>query len=114
MKSSIKSLKYVKNPKISLGSEISFSTQSYSPQINSNMLNLGFTFSVKLGEEFQGSFISNGQLSGYVSRQGMLDKKQSVSSFGYLYSELGKSFDGIQDFNRHMDGVFQSTNHACH
>ncbi|HET9056045.1 MAG TPA: hypothetical protein VFN30_04270 [Chitinophagaceae bacterium] len=80
--------------------------QSYTPAINTNSLDEGYTLSADLGLTFFGVYAGVGA-SGYVYTQKNLDKNISVPAYGYMnYSKARKKLEALLDFNREKDGVF--------
>jgi len=88
------------------GSDISFSTPSYTPQISMPMTNASLSISATLGGEIFGLH-GNVRLSGYYSGQYLLNKQETLPAYGYLHTHNGTDKDKVMlDFNREQDGGF--------
>lgn len=87
-----------------LGSAINFGLSSYTPIIETPMMNTSLSFTFKTGAEFVGMF-PNSSITGTYTWQRLRDKEISVPAFGYLYTDLA-GLDGMVDVNRENDGSY--------
>jgi hypothetical protein len=88
------------------GSAVQYFGQSYSPIINCNTENSGYTFSFDLGPSIFGGYLGLGG-AGYVYKEKIKDPVVSIPAFGYLnYLKGRKNENALLDFNREKDGVF--------
>lgn len=88
------------------GSAVHYFGQSYTPSIQANTSNSGFTFSFDLGASIFGGYAGVGG-SGYVYKEKNLEPNVSVPAYGYMNYAKGRKNEGaLLDFNREKDGVF--------
>jgi hypothetical protein len=93
-------------------SAISYSSESYTPQISMSMTGLNISFNAKVGTEVFGVNPGFG-LSGYYSSQRIMEGKTTISkpAYGYLYSSEANRDDNIlHDVNREKDGSYSKNN----
>ncbi len=87
----------------------SYSTPSYVPQVNMNMMNTSFSLRVSpLGGEIFGLDAAS-TFSGYFSSQKLRSQTKSNNAYGMLYAQNAKPGAGdhsLLDFNREKDGGF--------
>jgi hypothetical protein len=80
--------------------------QSYTPEINTNTQNSGFTLSVDLGPSIFGVYAGLGG-SGYGYKESNLEPNVSIPAYGYMNYVKARTDPGaLLDFNREKDGVF--------
>lgn len=92
------------------GSVVSFSGQSYTPQITMPMTNLSKTGRGTVGGEVFGVSPSL-FVTGYSTRQYVKQTELIKGGFGYLYSHEAKGReDVLHDVNREKDGSFTKDN----
>jgi len=88
------------------GAQISFATQTYTPQISMPMKNISVSFRGTLGMEIFGLH-PNASVGGYYSRQELAETEETVNAYGYMYLERQDEDDNpLMDFNRENDGSY--------
>ncbi len=93
-------------------SSISFTAQTYTPQLRLSLLNTGLSFSGTLGGEVIGAH-PKANFKAYFSSQYLSKKTSRAPAYGYLYTHEGTDGEGerkdnsaLLDFNREKDGSF--------
>lgn len=93
----------------STSAAFSFTTPSYVPQVNMNMMNTSFSMRVSpIGGEIFGLDASS-TFTGYFSSQKLRSQTKTNNAYGMLYAHNAKSGAGdhsLMDFNREKDGGF--------
>lgn len=80
--------------------------QSYTPAINVQKLNSGFTFNFDIGPSILVGYGGLGG-SGYTFKEKIIDPISFTPAYGYLNYLKGRDQDNaLLDFNREKDGVF--------
>lgn len=94
----------------SIGSAISYVPNTYTPTVQSNILNLSGTFNAAVGTEAYG-IEGNAQIRAFTSTQVLTNKEETQYAYGYENTHLAGKQD-VLDFNREKDGNFSvnSTN----
>lgn len=89
----------------SIGSNIGFVNNTYTPALQTSMTNLNFTFNAALGSEIMGPEVQ-GQIRAFGSTQFIPDNEKNVSrgAFGYNNNHLAGN-SSVRDFNREKDGI---------
>lgn len=92
------------------GSSKSFVPNTYTPDIQANMVTQSSTFNTAFGTEFFGGE-GEGEISAFTSTQSLVLKEEYKKSFGYEHTHKAPK-EAVLDFNREKDGVFteNSTN----
>lgn len=94
---------------IAQGSNNSFSTITYIPNVAMPMKNESFSLSIKAGSDLFG-FDPSFTLSGYKISQWLADDKIQRGAFGMQYLQNANGESSINDFNREKDGIFSAEN----
>ncbi len=91
----------------SIGGNISFNDQSYTPSKRAGLKNGNFSFSAGVGLTFMGAD-AQGRITGYGSYQKIRNSEKSklIESFGYEHTEANEGLNGVLDFNREKDKSF--------
>lgn len=88
------------------GSAVHYFGQSYTPSINVQKANTGFTFNFDIGPSVLVGYAGLGG-SGYTFSERIVDPISFTPAFGYLNYLKGRDKDDVLlDFNREKDGVF--------
>lgn len=87
-------------------SAVSYFGQSYTPFIQTNSANVGYTFSIDGGFSIFGGYLGIGG-TGYYNAEKNLDSKVKVPAYGYFNHYKGrKNLNALLDFNREKDGPY--------
>lgn len=82
---------------------ISLNGSTYTPTSELPLKNSAFTFHGTVGGEYV-VVNPHASVEGYQSTQKLAQNQQKQSSFGYLHSQLAKTYD-LMDFNRERQGL---------
>jgi len=87
-------------------SAVHYFGQSYTPSVNVQKVNSGFTFNFDAGPSILVGYAGFGG-SGYTFKERIIEPVTSTPAFGYLNYLKGRDKDDVLlDFNREKDGVF--------
>ncbi|PZR26532.1 MAG: hypothetical protein DI535_14075 [Citrobacter freundii] len=85
---------------------INYFGQSYTPSVNVQKANTGFTFNFDVGPSVLPGYLGAGG-TGFTFSERIIDPVSYTPAYGYLNYLKGRDRDGaLLDFNREKDGVF--------
>jgi hypothetical protein len=97
---------------LGVGASYNMGPATYTPSSDMDYKSYAFTGTFTVGAEYAPGF-SGMSLTGYISKQSLVNKNRLTPAYGYLYSHNGKSNDNaLLDFNREGEGPFSEATTA--
>lgn len=94
------------NSGLNLGTSFNLGMPTYLPRLSHDSYSTSFTGSFKVGPDLMG-FDGSGHISGYFSKNSLVDKTKQIPAYGFANLGKGKNdVKGMLDFNRENNGSF--------